>query len=87
MPSLSGATPAGGLVEPAHPGAVVGIAQSRTDPRPSPSPTSVPVPPKPSGVSFHEKRKGVDAPSTKITQTVKWAAPESEGVEIRVPTA
>ena len=77
MPSLSGATPAGGLVEPAHPGAVVGIAQSRTDSRPSPSPPPVPVPPKPSGVSFHEKRKGDDAASTKITQTVKWAVPRT----------
>ena len=42
------------------------------------------MPPKPSGVTFDEKRKGDDAPSTKITQTVKWAAPRSEGVEIRV---
>ena len=51
--------------------------------RPSPSPTPVP-PPRPSGVSFHERRKGDDAELTKITQTVKWAAPASEGVEIRV---
>ena len=53
-------------------------------PRPSPDPTPIPVPPKPSGVSFQEKRKGDEPPSTEITQTVKWAAPRTEGVEIRV---
>jgi hypothetical protein len=31
-----------------------------------------------------EKREGDDPPSTTITQTVRWAAPRSEGVEIRV---
>jgi hypothetical protein len=50
----------------------------------SPNPTPVPVPPKPSGVSFGETREGDDPPSTEITQTVRWAAPGSEGVEIRV---
>ena len=53
-------------------------------PTPSPLPTPVPVPPKPTGVSFDEKRVGDDAPSAEITQTVSWGAPRSEGVEIRV---
>ena len=42
------------------------------------------MPPKPTSVSFDEKRVGDDAPSTEITQTVSWGAPRSEGVEIRV---
>lgn len=46
--------------------------------------TSVAVPPKPSGVSFGERRKGEDPPSTQITQSVSWEGPRSEGVEIRV---
>jgi len=53
-------------------------------PRPSSNPTPVSMPPKPSGVSFDEKRKGDDAQSAEITQTVRWIAPRSEGVEIRV---
>lgn len=53
-------------------------------PGPSPDPTAVPVPPRPSGVSFDERRKGDDPSSTEITQTVRWAAPASDGVEIRV---
>lgn len=55
-------------------------------PRPSPYPTPVPVPPKPTGVSFEERRVGDDqvAQSTEITQTVRWGAPESESIEIRV---
>ena len=53
-------------------------------PRPSPDPTPVPFPPKPTGVSFDERRAGDDAPTTEITQTVRWEAPGSEGVEIRV---
>jgi hypothetical protein len=53
-------------------------------PRPSPNPTPVAVPPKPTGVSFDERRVGDDPPSTEITQTVRWGAPGSEGVEIRV---
>jgi hypothetical protein len=57
--------------------------RSPTD-RPSAGSTPVPVPPKPSGVSFAEKRKGDDPPSTEITQTVEWAAPRGEDVEIRV---
>ena len=53
-------------------------------PRPSPNPTPVRVPPKPTGVSFDERRVGDDPPTTEITQTVRWGAPGSEGVEIRV---
>lgn len=53
-------------------------------PRPSPNPTSVAVPPKPSGVSFDERRMGDEPPSTEITQTVSWEGPRSTGVEIRV---
>lgn len=50
----------------------------------SPVPTPVPVPPKPTGVFFREEHVGDDAPTSEITQTVTWAAPRSEGVEIRV---
>jgi hypothetical protein len=53
-------------------------------PRPSPDPSPVPVPPKPTDVSFLERRVGDDPPTTEITQTVRWEAPGSEGVEIRV---
>jgi hypothetical protein len=53
-------------------------------PQPSPDPSPVPVPPKPTDVSFAERRVGDDPPTTEITQTVRWGAPESEGVEIRV---
>jgi hypothetical protein len=42
------------------------------------------VPPKPTSVSFDEKRVGDDAPSTEIIQSVSWGAPRTEGVEIRV---
>jgi hypothetical protein len=50
----------------------------------SPDPTPVPVAPKPTGVSFEERRVGDEAPTTEITQTVKWGEPASEGLEIRV---
>ena len=55
----------------------------------SPKPTAatntpIPVPPKPTGVLFEERRVGDDAPTTEITQTVRWGAPGSEDVEIRV---
>jgi hypothetical protein len=53
-------------------------------PRPTPDPTPVPIPPKPTGVSFGERRTGDDPPTTEITQTVTWGAPVTEGVEIRV---
>lgn len=52
--------------------------------RPSPNLTPDPVPPKPTGVSFGEQRVGDDPTSTEITQTVRWRAPRSEGVEIRI---
>jgi hypothetical protein len=42
------------------------------------------VPPKPTGVSFDESRVGDDPTSTEITQSVRWRAPGSDGVEIRV---
>ena len=53
-------------------------------PRPSPAPTPVPIPPKPTGVSFDERRVGDDPPTIQITHTVRWEAPANEGVEIRV---
>src|SRR5262245_49890828 len=53
--------------------------------RPSAEPTSVPKPPKPTDVSFNQRRRpSKDASMDKITQTVKWGAPRSKGVEIRV---
>ena len=43
------------------------------------------VPPKPTGVKFDEQRRvGTDASSTKITQTIRWAAPRNAEVEIKV---
>ena len=54
-------------------------------PRPTPKPTPVPVPPKPTGVKFDvQERESDDEEVLKITQTVTWRAPRSEGVEIRV---
>jgi hypothetical protein len=53
-------------------------------PQPTMAPTPVPVPPKPTGVAFHETRVGDDPTTTEITQTVRWGAPRSDGVEIRV---
>ena len=53
-------------------------------PRPSSDPTPVEIPPKPTGVSFEERRVGDDPPTTEITQTVRWGAPGGAGVEIRV---
>jgi len=53
--------------------------------QPAAKPTPVPVPPKPTGVKFGEQRRlGNDPSSTEITQTVRWAAPRSEGVEVRI---
>lgn len=53
--------------------------------QPAAESTPVPLPPKPTGVKFDEQRRlGNDASSTEVTQTVTWAAPRSEGVEIRV---
>lgn len=57
---------------------------SPPSPIPSPDPTSPAAPPKPTGVTFDEKRNGDDASTTEITQTVTWQEPRSEGVEIRV---
>jgi hypothetical protein len=61
------------------------------DPTPTPAlkptskPTAVPVPPKPSRVKFDEYvRVSADGWTGKITQTVTWGAPRTEGVEIRV---
>jgi len=51
----------------------------------STKPTPVPVPPKPTGVTFEQRRSGAnDASMDEITQTVKWQAPRSKGVQIRV---
>ena len=52
--------------------------------RPSSKPTPVPVPPTPTGVTFEQRLVGNDPASTEITQTVRWGAPRTEGVEIRV---
>jgi len=54
-------------------------------PQPTPEPTPVPVPPKPTGVMFDEQvRVSDDGQVATVTQVVKWVAPQSEGVEIRV---
>ena len=53
--------------------------------QPAAASTPVAVPPKPTGVKFDEQRRlGNDASSTEVTQTVTWAAPHGDGVEIRV---
>lgn len=54
---------------------------------PSPSATSTlaPAPPKPTGVTFVEQvRASDDGLVLAITQTVTWASPCGEGVEVRV---
>lgn len=54
-------------------------------PQPTPEPTPVPVPPKPTGVTFDEETRPIDdGQFGEVTQTVRWGAPRSEGVEIRV---
>jgi len=53
--------------------------------QPTPTPTFVPEPPKPTGVTFDQQvRKSDDGQVATVTQTVRWGAPQSEGVEIRV---
>jgi len=60
------------------------ISQAPTS-RPAPEATPVLEQPKPTGVKFDEQRRlGNDASSTEITQSVRWAGPKGEGVEIRV---
>ena len=52
---------------------------------PRPTPTLDAPPRKPTGVSFHErKRVAEEASSTRISQTVRWLAPRQKGTEIRV---
>ena len=51
---------------------------------PSAKPTPIPEPPKPSGVSFDERVAGDADEYATVTQTVRWKAPRSKGVEIRV---
>jgi hypothetical protein len=52
---------------------------------PKPVPTSVAPPPKPTGVTFRERKRLAEDPSaTRITQTVRWRAPRSPGAEVRV---
>lgn len=54
-------------------------------PQPTPEPTPVPVPPKPTGVTFEQETRPIDdGDFGEVTQTVTWAAPRSEGIEIRV---
>jgi len=54
-------------------------------PQPTPEPTPVPVPPKPTGVTFDQQvRESDDGQVATVTQMVRWGAPRSEGVEIRV---
>ena len=53
--------------------------------QPAAESTPAPLPPKPTGVKFDEQRRlGNDASSTVVTQTVTWAAPRNDGVEIKV---
>ena len=59
-------------------------------PRPTPKATPVPVPPKPTGVTFTTDSvelpgpTGTDEITYQATHTVRWKAPRTEGVEIRV---
>jgi hypothetical protein len=83
------------IANPTNPTTAASMSPAVTDPPPSPSQaptaqpaperTAVPAPPKPTGVTFEQRRSGSnDASMDEITQTVKWEAPESEDVEIRV---
>jgi hypothetical protein len=57
---------------------------SPRSPAPSAKPTPIPEPPKPSGVSFDEHVTGDPDDYATVTQTVRWKAPRTKGVEIRV---
>lgn len=57
---------------------------SPRSPAPSAKPTPIPEPPKPSGVSFDEHVTGDPDDYATVTQTVRWKAPLTKGVEIRV---
>lgn len=65
------------------------FAPSRT-PQPTPKATAVTVPAKPSGVTFTTdsvelpRPTGTDEVGYQVTHTVRWKAPRTEGVEIRV---
>ena len=58
--------------------------------RPTPKATAATVPAKPTGVTFTTDREelpgstGADGIAYKVTHTVRWQAPRTEGVEIRV---
>lgn len=71
------------------PTAPAGPSLAATDapqsPMASPDATVAAAPPKPTGVRFDETRKGDQDPATtEITQTVRWEAPRSAGVEVQV---
>jgi len=54
-------------------------------PQPTPKPTPIPVPPKPTGVTFNQRaRNSDDGQVATVTQTLRWRAPQTKGVEIRV---
>jgi hypothetical protein len=55
--------------------------------KPTPKATLIPVPPKPTGVRFRQDAGCLDAGcgrAQRVTQTVRWRAPRTKGVEIRV---
>jgi hypothetical protein len=55
-------------------------------PRPTPKPTPATVPPKPTGATFYEVVKCLDAECSEAetTQTVTWRTPRTKGITIRV---
>jgi hypothetical protein len=79
MPAATIPTP------PATPSPV--LTPSAASPPPlSPTPTPTLAPPKPTGATFHEDADCLDANCgrARLTQTVIWRTPRTEGIEIRV---
>ena len=90
-PSAPPATPAAASPTAAAAAAVTPTAAATpaspspaSTPQPTTEPAPVPVPPKPTGVTFEQQVRDTSDELAEITQTVRWRAPRSEGVEIRV---
>ena len=86
------AAPLDTATPPATPASAVPTASFPPPPtsRPTPKATTATVPAKPTGVTFTTDRvelpgsTGADVIAYKVTHTVRWQAPRTEGVEIRV---
>jgi hypothetical protein len=83
----SAATPAPDVTPTASPSITITPASPSPSAtaQPTAEPTPLTVPPKPTGVTFDQQvRESDDGQVATITQIVRWGAPLSQGVEIRV---